>query len=82
MKINEKIIWPEPNGQQICSLMATVSRITPAAIDGNSKSPSFTLTALDAIRVCPNSLKATDGDVVIGSVLVPDDHSTQLYSIS
>ena len=43
-----QILWPEPNGQQF-NIEATdlffdvnVTRITPAVVDENSKSPSFT----------------------------------------
>ena len=49
---------------------ANVTRITPTVVDENSKSPSFTLNALGVILVGPNSLKATDGDIVFRYVLV------------
>ena len=72
-----QIIWLEPNSQQF-NIGATdlffevnVTKITPTVVDENSKSLSFTLTALGAIPVGPNSLKAEDGDVVIGAAMSP-----------
>ena len=71
------IIWPEPNGQQFNAQETdpyldgnNVTRITPALVDENNQCPSFTLTALGVIPVGPNSLEATDGDIVVRFVLV------------
>ena len=75
MKTPGAIIWPEPNKQQFNVrttdpfFTVNVAMITPTVVDENRQFPSFTLTAVGAILLGPNSLKATDGDIVIGSVL-------------
>ena len=55
-------------------------------VDENSESPSFMLTTLGVILVTLNSMKATDGDVVVRYVLVQpclcEAHQTALqYSL-